>query len=193
MKRYIVSAILLVVSLPLLMYGCGEKTSGKMASSQTEQSKSEKLLDKSLELSGKKLSTKERSVALRMLSLNEKDLIQGLTAFLELSGERYPTSLEAKATIPETKRLLKARSVGSNKEVKEKTYDIFFASAFYDKLIREKRNVAYYGDRVTSNDVDKVLMWWKTSEDNYRIIFGDLTEENVSAEQLEELKVTLSK
>ena len=47
MNRYVL-AILLAVSLTVLMYSCGEKTSSKMASSQTEQGKSEKLLAKVL-------------------------------------------------------------------------------------------------------------------------------------------------
>ena len=53
------------------------------------------------------------------------------------------------------------------------------------------KDVAYYGDRVTAKDVDKVLMRWKISKDEYRIIYGDLTAENVSTEQLAELETKL--
>ena len=202
MKRYVVSAILLVVSLPVLMCGCGEKTSGKIASPQTEQSKSEKLLDKALELSGKKLTSEERNRALRMLSLNEKDLIQGLTVFLELSDGRYPRKLDTKTALTEAEALWGAKHEGvspdettgkaKEKGDKEIIYDIFFASAFYGKLMRENNDVAYYGDKVTVEDSGKVLMRWNISDEQYRVVFGDLAVKNVSAEGLSMLeKLTL--
>ncbi len=71
--------------------------------------------------------------------------------------------------------------------------DIFFASAFYDKLVREKKDVAYYGDKITVEDSGKVLMRWKISDNEYRVIFADLTAENVSAEELAELEKGLAK
>jgi hypothetical protein len=180
------------------MYGCGEKTSGKMASPQIEQSKSEKLLDKALELSGKKLTSEERNVVLRMFRLNEKDLIQGLAIFLELSDGRYPSKLDGKTILTEAEALWRAKHGGispdkttdkeKKKEAEEKIYDIFFASAFYGKLIRENKDVAYYGDKITVQDSDKELMRWKISEDEYRVIYGDLTAETISTEQLTELE-----
>ena len=198
MKRYVVSAILLVVSLPVLMYGCCEKTSSKMASSKTEQSKSKKLLDKALELSGKKLTPEEQSRALRMLNLNEKDVIQGLTVFLELSDGLYPSKLDTKTALMEAEALWRAKHGGvspekttdkeKKKEAEEAIYDVFFASAFYDKLIREKKDVAYYGDKITVEDSDKVLMRWKISDDQYRVVFGNLTRKSVTAERLAELE-----
>ncbi len=200
MIRYVL-AILLVVSLLFLMYGCGEKTSGKMASPQTEQSKSEKLLDKALELSGKKVTPEERNIALRMLSLDEKDLIQGLTVFLELSDGRYPSKLDTKTALTEAEALWRAKHKGispdettdkkKKKEAKEAIYDIFFATAFYDKLIREKKDIAYYGDKVTVEDSGKVLMRWNISDEQYRVVFGNLTRKNVSVEELAELEATL--
>ena len=199
MKRYVVSAILLVVSLPVLMYGCCEKTSNNMASSKTEQSKSKKLLDKALELSGKKLTPEEQSRALRMLNLNEKDVIQGLTVFLELSDGLYPSSLDPKVAIKQAESLLAAKygsrkqaNKEKKKEIEEKVYDIFFASAFYDKLIQEKKDVAYYGDKITVEDSGKVLMCWKISDDRYRVVFGNLTRKSVTPGELAELeKLTL--
>ena len=195
MNRYVL-AILLVVSLPVFMYGCGEKTSGKMASPQTEQSKSEKLLDKALELSGKKVTPEERNIALRMLSLNEKNLIQGLTVFLEFSDGRYPSKLDTKTALTEVGTLWREKHGGisiddtKNKDEKrqgqDKIYDIFFASAFYDKLVREKKDVAYYGDKITVEDSNKVLVQWKISDDKYRVVFGNLTRKTVTAEELAE-------
>lgn len=198
MKHYIMPAILLVISLPVLMCGCGEKISGKMASPQTEQSKSEKLLDKALELSGKKFTPEERNVALRMFRLNEKDIIQGLTVFLELSDGRYPSKLDAKTTLTEAEALWRAKhgeispdeTTGKKKkkEAKEAIYDIFFATAFYDKLVREKKGIAYYGDKVKPGDSNGVVVRWEQSRGKYRVIFGDLRIETVSKDKLAELE-----
>ena len=59
---------------------------------------------------------------------------------------------------------------------------------FYAELVKADKDVAYYGDEVTSDDVDVVLMRWKISDDEYRVIFGDLATENVTAEELAELE-----
>jgi hypothetical protein len=158
-----------------------------------------KLLDLALKISGEKLPIHKRSKVLRILSLNEKDVIRGLGVWLELLDGRYPSSLEAKKTIPETGVLLAAkygiRDKNDKKKIKEaeaESYDLFFASAFYDKLIRENKDVAYYGDKITVEDSGKVLMRWKISGGRYRVVFGNLTRKSVTAEELAQLeKLTL--
>ena len=64
---------------------------------------------------------------------------------------------------------------------------------FYAQLIREDKDVAYYGKLVNSEDMDKPLMRWKVSDDEYRVIFGDLSIENVDKAQLAELEADLDK
>jgi hypothetical protein len=46
---------------------------------------------------------------------------------------------------------------------------------------------------VTPKDADKVLMRWKVSDTEYRVIFGDLHAETVSPEKLAELERTIPK
>jgi len=71
---------------------------------------------------------------------------------------------------------------------KQKLQDIFFATAYYDKLVREKKDVAYYGDAVSATDAGKVLIRWKTERDKYRVVFGDLTAKDVTADELKTLE-----
>ncbi len=59
---------------------------------------------------------------------------------------------------------------------------------FYGKLVKESKDAAYYGDTVTAQEVEKVLMRWKISEDQYRVIFGDLSTLDVSYDELTELE-----
>jgi hypothetical protein len=134
-----------------------------------------------------------------MLSLNEKDVIRGLGVWLELLDGGYPSSLDPKVAIKQASSLIAAKygsrkqaNKEKKKEIEEKAYDIFFASAFYDKLIREKKDVAYYGDKITVEDSGKVLMHWKISDDRYRVVFGNLTRKSVTPGELAELeKLTL--
>ena len=67
------------------------------------------------------------------------------------------------------------------------------AGRFYALLIRDKKEPAYYGQTVTPKDADKVLMRWKLSENEYRVIFGDLHAGTVSPEKLAELEKALPK
>jgi len=46
----------------------------------------------------------------------------------------------------------------------------------------------YSGATVTAADVDKVLLRWKLGDYRYRVIFGDLRIEDVSAGRLAELE-----
>jgi hypothetical protein len=59
---------------------------------------------------------------------------------------------------------------------------------FYNKLVQEGKDPVYHGDKVTTEFGDSVLMRWKISDDTYRVIFGDLKIENVTAEQLKEME-----
>lgn len=59
---------------------------------------------------------------------------------------------------------------------------------FYLNLTNESKDPAYYGETVTPEDTGKVLMRWKESDTTYKVIFGDLSIEEVSAEQLAELE-----
>jgi hypothetical protein len=148
---------------------------------------SDKLLDTALRISGATLPPDKRGMIRRMLSLNEKDLAKGLGVFVELTGGKYPSKLDAKTTIKKADGLLRNQKI-SKDELKAKAQDIFFATAYYEKLVREKKDVAYYGDRITIEDTDKVLIRWKLSKGKYRVILGNLTRKSVTVEKLAELE-----
>ena len=145
------------------------------------------MLEKATKM-GADIPADKRNVVARMLGLNEKDLILGLGAFAELSDGRYPSRLDSKTTITEMNNLGENWTGIPKNEQEAKAQDIFFASAYYDKLVREKKDVAYYGDKVTTRDSDRVLMRWKISKDEYRVIFGDLTIKKIPAEGLTDLE-----
>jgi hypothetical protein len=153
-----------------------------------EPSAGQALVDEAVAM-GADIPPEKRNLVARMLNLSEEDLIAGLRAFSELSGGRYPRELDAKSTLKEVDGL----GADALRDVPEETkkarlQDIFFATAFHDKLVRERKDVAYYGDTVSAQDSDKVLMRWKIGSDKFRVLFGDLTARDVTAEQLEGLE-----
>ncbi|MEN6576158.1 MAG: hypothetical protein ABFD90_07430 [Phycisphaerales bacterium] len=146
------------------------------------------VIDKAVE-AGADIPPSKRSMVVRMLRLSEKDLILGLRTFAELSGGRYPDDLETKSMLRQVdaERLGSSRPDLSESRRRQMLMDIFFASAFYDKLKREKRDVQYYGDTVGRQDAGKVLMRWTESKDRYKVVLGDLAIRTLSSQQLAEL------
>jgi len=55
---------------------------------------------------------------------------------------------------------------------------------FQMKLVQEKKDPAYYGDQVTPENTDAVLMRWKNDEGTYTVIFGDLSTVDMEYEDL---------
>ena len=61
----------------------------------------------------------------------------------------------------------------------------------YDYLISQGKEAAFYGYRINIEDSNAVLMHWKLSNGNYRVIFGDLSEREIGAEQLIKLQAQM--
>ena len=125
--------------------------------------------------------------------VNEGAAIRGLQLFAELTDGRYPSSLAMMTLMKEISETLKTKHGDKpTKEIKEEKLStlqsILPTGALYAQLARENKDVAYYGDTVTAKDSEKVLMRWKISDDEYRVILGDLTTKNLSAEELAELE-----
>jgi len=78
-------------------------------------------------------------------------------------------------------------------ETMNKLMPIHSTAMFFERLAEEKKDPAYYGNVVTPQDADKVLLRWKLSDNQYRVIFGGLHTETVDAQTLAELEKDLPK
>jgi len=133
------------------------------------------------------------------LSGSVEAVSKGLRGFAQITEGRYPTNLDLMTTSQEIREAFialrkkqgKSPEETPTKEEMENILSIQGACMFYGKLVKESKDVAYYGDKVTAQDVDKVLMRWKISDNEYRVIFGDLSTLDVSAEKLAELEKLL--
>jgi hypothetical protein len=65
------------------------------------------------------------------------------------------------------------------------------ARSRYEYLAQTGKDVVYYGDSVDPQDSNAVLMQWKLSDGEYRVVFGDLRERTVSAEELIRLQARM--
>jgi hypothetical protein len=144
--------------------------------------------------------------------ITEETAIQGLKVWVELLG-KYPDPeiitiiddadvapavlrLAEKSETPAALRLKQEiKGLTDKEKMGNKLVDFLMPirglDLFYTRLQWDKKDRAYYGKTVTPKDADKVLMRWKVSDGEYRVIFGDLHAETVSPEKLAELEKTL--
>jgi hypothetical protein len=124
--------------------------------------------------------------------------ITGLSRFAELTGGEYPSSLEMMTAITEAAEALRDAMLADPNRDPNKPLDqqammqevmkVQAVCIFYGQLLSEEKDPAYYGDKVTAEFPDAVLMRWKVEDGLYRIIFGDLTTGDVTPERLAELE-----
>jgi outer membrane lipoprotein-sorting protein len=148
---------------------------------------------------------------MKMPTMNEEGAIAGLKLFADLFG-RYPEKLDFMSLMtqlgrlsesnldknnPALKKIFEGGKGASVEEQTKKTLDIMMpiqgAGMFYMMLTQEKKEPVYYGNVVTPQDADKVLLRWKVSDNQYRVIFGGLHVETVDAPTLAELEKNLPK
>jgi hypothetical protein len=128
---------------------------------------------------------------------NEDNATQGLRAFASLAGE-YPDNLDPVSLNKKIRKLigfgidtLEDLTDEEKARLNSELMSIMAPAFFYEKLVEKDEDPAYYGKTVTPKDADKVLMRWKLSDSEYRVIFGDLSVKTVIAEKLAELEKAL--
>jgi hypothetical protein len=142
--------------------------------------------------------------------ITEETAIQGLKLCAELLGN-YPNldperfrnffeSIQSALEKSETSAALQLREEIKGLTEQEKDNRLWDAAKpiwglarFYEGLQNDKKDPAYYGKTVTPKDADKVLLRWKVSDNEYRVIYGDLHTETVTKKKLAELETALSK
>jgi len=148
---------------------------------------------------------------MKMPGMSEASAIKGLRLFAEITGQ-YPKKmnmLELAQEITALKdsqyikgMLEKLKEMKQNTEMSNKElHDAFMKkwvteimqplqsiSYFYMTLVADKKEPVYYGESVGPDNADMVLLKWKVSDDHYRVIFGDLTAKDFTADQFNEIE-----
>ncbi len=144
----------------------------------------------------------------------EETAIQGLKLWVELLGKYpdpeiipvtnipdvAPTALRSsfeKSETPAALRLKEEIKGLTDDEISNKLVDFLMPirglHSFCGMLEENEKEPKYYGKTVTPKDADKVLMRWKVSDNEYRVIYGDLHTETVSPAKLADLEAALPK
>ncbi len=61
-------------------------------------------------------------------------------------------------------------------------------SELYKRLVPKNKDVVYYGDIVEPGDGEAILMYWKLSDGEYKVVFGDLKIKKCAVEELLKLQ-----
>ena len=69
--------------------------------------------------------------------------------------------------------------------------DMSVGRSTYESLLQKGKDVVYYGDSIDPQDSNSLLMQWKLDDGRYKVIFGDLCEREVSAEELVKLQAEM--
>jgi outer membrane lipoprotein-sorting protein len=145
---------------------------------------------------------------IKMPAMTEETAVAGLklwTSFLD----KYPESLSVVTLMQgvqefqssETPAALKFREeikqIEGDEARAQKIVEVMMPlqtlGGFYATLVQGQKDPAYYGKIVTPGDAGQVLLRWKTADNEYRVLFGDLHGETVTAERLAELEANLPK
>lgn len=129
---------------------------------------------------------------------DEEAAIEALRKFVEITDGNYPSRPNGPTVRQESWPGInkKYQPIKPNKQLTKEQIQARMDESmklqgfidFYMKLAQDGNQPAYYGKDVKAGDANAVLMRWRISFDTYRVIFGDLTAENVSAEQLNEME-----
>ncbi|MCE5184575.1 MAG: hypothetical protein LLF76_00420 [Planctomycetaceae bacterium] len=126
---------------------------------------------------------------IQLFKFDEKAAIGGLRKFAELTGH-FPTIMGLNEFIEEVNNTIK-NSVDPNslanmssQDRRELTAPFDSLLMFYGQLHAEKKDPVYYGDRVSPENADAVLLRWKLDNGKYKVIFGDLSSVEMEYEDM---------
>lgn len=128
----------------------------------------------------------KNSGTIQVAEISEETAIAGLRAYAQLMEGQYPRGLVAATAIHQFEELQEQGRI--DKEALRNLMTIQQSCNFYAQLQKEGRDPAYYGDEVTARDFERVLLRWRLESGAYRVYYGDLRSEEVTAARLHALE-----
>jgi hypothetical protein len=118
-----------------------------------------------------------------------EEIIEVLRLFVEFADGRYPASLKTVTVVNALAPALKQKlSAKPGPELIARLMKVDMVGMMYTTLERDGKDPAYHGDRVSAATPQAVLFRWKINDNRYRVVFGDLHAEDVSADNLIQLE-----
>ena len=120
-----------------------------------------------------------------------EEIVDVLRLFMEFADGTYPTSLNtmtvAQAIAPALKEKFTEKP---GQELIARLMKVDRVGMMYSTLEKDGRDPAYYGDRVSADSSNAVLFRWKINDNTYRVVFGDLSQRDVTPDTLAELEAS---
>jgi outer membrane lipoprotein-sorting protein len=119
-----------------------------------------------------------------------KEIVRALKTYAHCCGGKYPQvrTIYGDVVQADLRRHLGVSSPPTKEDLENGGYDRVMAAnngfAWMTTLQRHNSSCAYYGKTVGPQDKEKVLFRWKLLTGEYRVIYGDLRAETVTAEKL---------
>jgi hypothetical protein len=118
-----------------------------------------------------------------------KQLIDGLKYFAQINDGKYPAKLSVRDVVGEIGKIYGAKSGDPSFRIDDaKVSTLKYGAQYFQTLQKDGKDPVYHGPTVTANDANKVLLRWKLSDGQYRVIMGDLQIKDVDAAQLAKLE-----
>jgi hypothetical protein len=121
-----------------------------------------------------------------------EEIVEVLRLFVEFADGKYPTSLKtmtvAQAIAPALKKRFSERP---GPELIARLMKVDRVGMMISTLEKQGLDPAYYGDRVSADASDAVLFRWRVDSDTYRVVFGDLSQRDVTPDELARLEASL--
>jgi outer membrane lipoprotein-sorting protein len=134
---------------------------------------------------------------LKFPEMTEEAAIEGLRLVADLVG-RYPKQVSIVDLMQEVSPIMFERikkdqpedmtEIELDTKMMDAILPVYPIGLFYMALVQDQKEPVYYGETVGPDDVEAVLLRWKISDEKYRVIFGDLSALDVTAEKLKELE-----
>jgi hypothetical protein len=135
---------------------------------------------------------------MEMPAMNADTAAAGLKKFSEIVG-RYPAKLipmdmmrEIMMAKPELKRTeasppTKEEAEKANEIIKEMS-PVKYLGMFYMQLVQQDKDPKYFGNTVPPVQAGEVLLRWKSADNEYTVIFGDLSTHTITPDELAQLE-----
>ncbi|TWU39719.1 LolA family protein [Novipirellula artificiosorum] len=116
-------------------------------------------------------------------------LVDGLKYFAGINDGKYPATLSIRGVVVEIGSIYGAKSGDPSFQIDDaQVSTLKYGAQFFESLEADGKDPVYHGPAVSAADSDKVLLRWKFDDSQYRVIFGDLRIEDVTATRLQELE-----
>lgn len=121
---------------------------------------------------------------------DEAALIKGLGNYAELAG-KYPPTMDPMSLSTDLASAIGARVASAmirgekgpdQQTLMQKSAEIASGLLFYQKLTSEGHSPEYSGKTVKPGQADAVLLRWKLTDGQWRVIYGDLRVETIEAQ-----------